>query len=159
MHRECRERFPRHRIQRKPLICDPSMHHDTCVTHAPWCMSVSLTHGGGENVPGIPGACTTSNFTYLVRGPCNYHKMTSWHGNTLDITSPLIGESIGNRITPSQRASNADFLLLSYWASCWTNGSVPNDLTLLLDCICLTTTHVLQDILAVIDVTVMISIA
>ena len=23
----------------------------------------------GENVPGIPGACTTRNFTYLVRGP------------------------------------------------------------------------------------------
>ena len=32
-------------------------------------MSGSLTHGGGENVPGIPGACATHNFTYLVRGP------------------------------------------------------------------------------------------
>ena len=27
-----------------------------------------LTRGGGENVPGIPGACATHNFTYLVRG-------------------------------------------------------------------------------------------
>ena len=35
----------------------------------PWCMSQSLTRGGGENVPGIPGACATSNFTYLARGP------------------------------------------------------------------------------------------
>ena len=26
--------------------------------------------GGGENVPGIPGACATCNFTYLVVGPC-----------------------------------------------------------------------------------------
>ena len=25
--------------------------------------------GGGENVPGIPSACATRNFTYLVRGP------------------------------------------------------------------------------------------
>ena len=33
------------------------MHHDTCVTHVPWCMSGSLTRGDGENVPGIPGAC------------------------------------------------------------------------------------------------------
>ena len=58
-----------HRLQRKPLVSDPSMHHGTCVTHVPWCMSGSLTRGGGENVPGIPGACATRNFTYLVRGP------------------------------------------------------------------------------------------
>ena len=32
-------------------------------------MSVSLTRGGGVNVPGIPGACSTLNVTYLVRGP------------------------------------------------------------------------------------------
>ena len=29
----------------------------------------SLTHSGGENVSGIPGACATRNFTYLARGP------------------------------------------------------------------------------------------
>ena len=59
------ERFPRHRLQRKPLFSDPPpppppppppMHHGMC-------MSGSLTHGGGENVPGIPGACATRNFT------------------------------------------------------------------------------------------------
>ena len=54
---------------RKPLVCDPGMHHGTCVTPVPWCMSGSLTHNGGENVPGIPGACTIRNFTYLVKGP------------------------------------------------------------------------------------------
>ena len=69
MHRECRERFPRHRLQRKPSVNDPGMHHGTCLTHVPWCMSGSLTHGGGEKVPGITGGCATSNFTYLVRGP------------------------------------------------------------------------------------------
>ena len=47
---------PHRRLQRKPLVSDPGMHHGTCVTHVPWCMSGSLTRGGGENVPGIPGA-------------------------------------------------------------------------------------------------------
>ena len=72
MHQECRERFPRHRLQRKPLVSDPGMHHDTCVTHVSWCMSVALTRGGGENVPGISGACPTRNFTYLARGPLHH---------------------------------------------------------------------------------------
>ena len=49
--------FPTHRLQRKPLVSDPDMHHGTYVTHVPWCMSGSLTCGGGENVPGIPNAC------------------------------------------------------------------------------------------------------
>ena len=62
--------FPRHRLQRKTLVSDPGMHHGTCVTHVPWCISGSLTRGGGENLPGIPGACATRNFTYLARGSC-----------------------------------------------------------------------------------------
>ena len=51
MRRECRERFPRHRCQKKSLVSDPSMHQRTCVTHVPWCMSGSLTRGGGETFP------------------------------------------------------------------------------------------------------------
>ena len=69
MRQEWRERFPSHRIQRKPVVSDLGMHHGTCVTHGPWCMSGSLTRGGLENIPGIPGACATHNITYLVRGP------------------------------------------------------------------------------------------
>ena len=61
--------FYRHRLQRKPLISGPSLHQGTCVTRVPWCMSGPLTRAGGENVPGIPGACATRNFTYLARGP------------------------------------------------------------------------------------------
>ena len=49
--------FPRRRLQRKSLVSDPGMHHGTCVTHVPWCMPGSLTRGGGEDFPGIPGAC------------------------------------------------------------------------------------------------------
>ena len=47
MRRECRERLPHHRLQRKPLVSDPGMHHGTCVTHVPWCMSGTLNRGGG----------------------------------------------------------------------------------------------------------------
>ena len=69
MRRECRERFPPPSISKETAVNDPDMHHGTCVTHVPWCMSGSLTRGGGENVPGIPGACANLNFTYLARGP------------------------------------------------------------------------------------------
>ena len=51
MRQKCRERFPRHRLQRKPLVSDSGMHHGTCVTHVPWCISWSQTRGGGENPP------------------------------------------------------------------------------------------------------------
>ena len=69
MRWEYRERFSRHRLKRKPLVSDLGMHPGTCVTHVPWCTPGSPTCGGGENVPGIPGACATPNFTYLARGP------------------------------------------------------------------------------------------
>ena len=79
MHRECRERFPCHRIQRKPLVSVPAMHHGTCVTHVPWCMSGPLTRGVGENVPGIPGVCATLNFTYMVRNPWKERVLAALH--------------------------------------------------------------------------------
>ena len=65
MRRECRERFPHHCGLAIPI----------CVTHVPWCMPGSLTSGffevgGGENVPGIPGACSSHNFAYLAKGQC-----------------------------------------------------------------------------------------
>ena len=67
MRRECREGFPHHWLQRIQLVSDPGMHHGTCVTHVLWCMSESLTRGGGEKVPGIIGACATRTFVYLVK--------------------------------------------------------------------------------------------
>ena len=70
MHRVCRKRFSHHRLQRKPIVSYPGMHHGTCVTHVPCCMSGSLTRGGGENVP---GACATHNFAYPVRGPTGHN--------------------------------------------------------------------------------------
>ena len=72
MRRECRERFPRHRLQMKPQVSDPGIHQGTCITHVPWCMPGSLTHGGKKNATGVPGACATRNFVYMVRGPLSY---------------------------------------------------------------------------------------
>ena len=74
---ECREHFPRW-LQRKPLVSDPDMHHGTCVTHVPWCMLGSLTRGGRENNPGIPGTYTTRNFTYLARCPWCLCLFSEW---------------------------------------------------------------------------------
>ena len=42
---------PRRRFKMKPLVSDPGMHHGTCVTHVPWCMSGSLTCGDGKTFP------------------------------------------------------------------------------------------------------------
>ena len=46
MRRECQERFPANTGQ------------------------VSFEIGDGENIPGIPGACASRSFKYLIRGPC-----------------------------------------------------------------------------------------
>ena len=43
--------FSRPRLQWKPPVNDPGMHHGTCETHLPWFMSGSLTCGGGETFP------------------------------------------------------------------------------------------------------------
>ena len=61
------------RFSPSPRVSDPDMHHGTCVTPVPWCMRgcqlmVSFEVCGGENVPDIPGTCTTHNVTYFGRG-------------------------------------------------------------------------------------------
>ena len=58
--------FPRRRFQRKPLVSDPGMHHGTCVTHVPWCMSGSLTCGDGENVWLAGGLETFMSFIHWI---------------------------------------------------------------------------------------------
>ena len=97
MRRECWERFPRHRYRRKSQVSDPDMHHGTCVLHVPWCMSGSLTRGGGENVPGIPGACATHTFSYLARGPLH-------------------------NVSYFVQSSGSHLLLHVIWQLCYSNG-------------------------------------
>ena len=69
--------FPRRRLQRKQLVSDPAMHHVTCVTHVPWCMSGSLAPGGGENVPGIPGASAIFRIWQEAHA-CSWHSCRIW---------------------------------------------------------------------------------
>ena len=69
MRRECRERFPHHRglaILTYITACAWRMCRDACWGRQ---LAVSFEVGGGENGPGIPGACAARNFTYLERGP------------------------------------------------------------------------------------------
>ena len=77
---------------RKPRVSDPDLYHGTCVTHYPWRMSGSLIRGGRENVPGIPGACASRNWTYLARGPRMVSiipgKQSQYH--VVDVLTPCI---------------------------------------------------------------------
>ena len=55
-----------------PHVGDPDMHNGTCRgVCRDRSLAVSFGVGGRENVPGIPGACATRNFTYLETGPYN----------------------------------------------------------------------------------------
>ena len=67
--------FPRRRFQRKSLVNGPGMHHGTCVTHVPWCMSGSFTCGDGKNIPGIPGACAPAILRIWQEAHESMHKL------------------------------------------------------------------------------------
>ena len=62
MRRECRERSPRHWLQRKPLISDHGMHHGTC--HAYAAMHVGIAN------PRWRGKC--SRHSRCMRNPQCY---------------------------------------------------------------------------------------
>ena len=63
-----------------PHVSDPDMHHDTCVTHVPWCMPGSLTSGfiwnrrRGKTFPAFPAHAQPAG-TWL-----------HFHGNRIDQT-------------------------------------------------------------------------
>ena len=61
--------FLHRRLQRKLLVSDPYMHHDTCVTHVPWCMSGSLNQRWQGKRSRHSRRMRARNFTYLVWGP------------------------------------------------------------------------------------------
>ena len=62
--------LPRRRIQRKPRVGNPGVHHGTCVTHVPWCMPGLLTRGRWRGKrPRHSRRICTRNLTYLIRGP------------------------------------------------------------------------------------------
>ena len=56
-------------------VSDPDMHHDTCVTHVPWCMPESLTSGflwsrwRGKRSPSVTLSETISAFSMMSLKP------------------------------------------------------------------------------------------
>ena len=52
----------------QPPVSDPDMHHDTCVTPGSLTSGFVWSQWRG-NGPGIPGACATHNYTFLIKGP------------------------------------------------------------------------------------------
>ena len=60
--------FPATELKKKPLVSDPGMHHGTCFMQVLWWhVGIANPRWRGK-LPGIPCACATRNFTYLVRG-------------------------------------------------------------------------------------------
>ena len=66
-------------------VSDPDMHHGTCVTHVPWCMSGSLTNGfllsrwRGETFPAFPAHAQPAilRIWQEVHEPC--YQGSWWH--------------------------------------------------------------------------------
>ena len=110
MHRECRERFPRHRGLAIP----------TCITarasrtfRDAWrdrYLAISFEVGGGENVPGIPGACATRSFTHLIKGPLRV--LSEMHKLHCSINN---GSQFNRFVIWNQRWKLQDILLKSVW--------------------------------------------
>ena len=90
------------------------MHHGTCVTHVPWCMSGSLTTGDGENVPGIPGACAPAilRIWQEAHGKTCYDKVLELkHTHNASYWNRLW---LNNLITSSDRKFYSDINMLNY---------------------------------------------
>ena len=77
-----------------PRVNDPDMHHGTCVTHVPWCMSGSQTRGflrsrrQGETFQAFPAHAQTTILriwqeAHVTIAAC--YKRSSW---TSQITGP-----------------------------------------------------------------------
>ena len=84
-----------------------------CVTHVTWCMSGSLSRDDGENVPGIPGACATRNFTYLAGGPWPF---------IISGTSFLIGYLVAVAVILENFPSRYKGVLMSILCCSWWLG-------------------------------------
>ena len=58
----------------EPLVRDPGMHHGTCVSHLPWCMSGLLTcFGGGKRFPAFPAYVQPAILRIWLEAQLIYH--------------------------------------------------------------------------------------
>ena len=137
MRRECRESFSPPPFQRKPLVSDRGMHHGTCVTHVPWCMSGSLTCGDGENVPGIPRACAPAILRVWQEAHWQEPVGTPWWCHDIETFSTyywiLWGKSADDQwipLTKDQQCCTLIYALLLALTltSCWPNSRIASTL-------------------------------
>ena len=62
-----------------PQVSDPDMHHGTCVTHVPWCMSGSLTSGffwnrrRGKTFPAFPAHAQPAILRIWYEAHCQWN--------------------------------------------------------------------------------------
>ena len=102
-----------HRLERKLLVSDPGMHHGTCITHVPWCMSGSLTAVAGKrsrhsrrmhnpqfcvSVKRLIASQITDNLTYAIFYSTNIK--TQWLNNLFRLSTKAalctVGHLLGN---------------------------------------------------------------
>ena len=118
MSRECRERVFHHRLQSR-LVSDPSMHHGTCVTHVPWCMSGSPPAVAGKTFPAFPAHAQPA--VIRIWKEAHYVTLLSWWG-----------ESTGDWWNPLTNVRDLSFsfcnVLLFTWTSYSTDSQVVSDL-------------------------------
>ena len=88
----------------------------------------SLTRGGGENVPGIPDACATHNFTYEIRSPSRSTSNVAMYTALPDST--YLVPSSADTCQDGLEAGNCDAFL----ANCPTNPTTCSDVRQETDC-------------------------
>ena len=94
--------FPRRRLQRKPLVSDPGMHHATCY---PRLRGKRSRHSRRMR---------THSFTYLARGPWPSTVSTYDKGrNIYNVFSHWL--SFGYKTGPSAKCTHLQFNLLFVW--------------------------------------------
>ena len=107
MRRECRERFPRHRLKTKPLVSYPGVHHSTYVTvicQEAYGMDLSdsgharaVMHAGIANIPGIPDACRAQTIIPRIWREAHYIEDV-WDWTFSQATAQCIGVEIYDTI-------------------------------------------------------------
>ena len=93
--------FPVTDFKGKPLVSDPDMHHGTCVTDVQWCISGSLTLGGGGKRSWHCRRMRNLQYTYLVRGQyrlliTNFSLAQSFWGDNDAVVLCRISKWFGN---------------------------------------------------------------
>ena len=118
MHREFREGFPRHRLQRNRLLAIPA-----CITTraSRTCRDACRdrkTRDGRENVPGIPGACASRNFMHLVRDPLTVRILYLMASHTTNCPDKIWSTTDSQYSMPSARPTKEISMKFQFRLKC-----------------------------------------